>query len=222
MENWARNLFLNAAGIGLAACMSIGLGNPALAAENTARKQEQVIQPEIKRRKVDLTKIDKQDFSIGLYTGLMNVEDFDVNPVVGIRLDYHLSEKFFLQGAIGGTSVDRTTFERIYNVSLLTDDQRDLIYYNISLGYNLLPGEAFISKKRALNTAFYLIGGIGSTDFAGDNRFTVNMGAGYRMLINNWVTMDVGIRDHIFDIDIQGQNKATHNVEATIGFGFFF
>lgn len=222
MENWARHLFLNTVVTILVICLGTGFSMNSVAAEKKVKTQEQVIQPKIKRRKVDLTKIDKQDFSISLHAGLMNVEDFDVNPSVSVRLDYHLTENFFVQGAIGGTSVGKTTFERTFNVNLLTDDQRDLTYYNISLGYNMLPGEGFIGKKRAYNSALYLIGGIGSTDFAGDNRFTVNLGVGYRMLVNDWITMQVDLRDHIFDVDIQSLNKTTHNVEASFGIGFFF
>ena len=30
------------------------------------------------------------------------------------------------------------------------------------------------------------------------------------------------IRDHVFDIDLLGQEKTSHNLEATLGVTFFF
>ena len=66
---------------------------------------------------------------------------------------------------------------------MLTDSERDYSYYNVSLGYNVFPGEGFVGRRRALNTATYVIGGVGKTSFAGDDRFTVNFGVGMRMLV---------------------------------------
>ena len=222
MENRTRNLFLIATAVLLLFTPFFGANGVAWGAENQLSKQEQVIQPDIKRRKVELSRVKRQDFEIAAYAGLMNVEDFDVNPVYSIRLDYHLTEKFFLQTALGTTSVGLSSFERLNNVRLLTDTQRDLTYYNISLGYNLLPGEAFFGRKRAYNTAFYLIAGIGGTRFAGDTRYTLNIGAGYRLLLTDRIALHIDLRDHLFDMDLFGQNKTTHNVEATLGIGYFF
>lgn len=222
MENRLRNLFLTIMGITCLGAPLPGNNSIALGAENNLSKQEQVIQPDVKRRKVELSKVKRQDFEISAFAGMMNVEDFDVNPVYGVRLDYHVTEKFFIQGGVGTTSVGLSSFERLNNVRLLTDSQRDLNYYNISLGYNVLPGEAFLGRKRAYNTALYLVGGIGGTRFAGDTRYTINFGAGYRMLLTDRVALHIDLRDHLFDIDIFGQNKTTHNVEASVGIGFFF
>ncbi len=95
-------------------------------------------------------------------------------------------------------------------------------YYNISLGYNLLPGEAFITRRFAMTTDFYLIGGVGSTTFAGDDRYTVNFGAGNRLLFTDWLAVHVDFRDHLFDIDITGVDKTTHNLELSAGMSIFF
>lgn len=219
MENRNRSLFLKFAGIALLPCLMLAVSS-VCAADATTSNQEQVIQPELERKEVDLSRIDTEDFEIGAFAGMMSVQDFDVNPVYGVRLGYHVNEMFFIEGALGATTVGQASIEQFVN--LLTEDQRDLTYYNISLGYNVLPGEAFIGKKRAYNTALYLIGGIGSTDFAGDNYFTVNFGAGYRMLINDWIALHIDLRDHIFDTELLGEKKSTHNVEATVGFSFFF
>ena len=64
--------------------------------------------------------------------------------------------------------------------------------------------------------------GLGSTRFAGDDRFTVNFGAGYRFLLTDAVALHIDFRDHLFDIDILGEDKTTHNLEAHLGVTVFF
>ncbi|MCB0244946.1 MAG: outer membrane beta-barrel domain-containing protein, partial [Anaerolineae bacterium] len=55
-----------------------------------------------------------------------------------------------------------------------------------------------------------------------DNFFTVTVGAGYRLLINDWITWRLDVRDHIFDRDAFGENDTTNNFELSTGVTFFF
>ncbi len=181
-----------------------------------------VIAPEAPRREIHEAQIDTEDFEFGLFAGIMSVEDFGANAVYGVRLDYHLTEDFFAELAVGRTDTDKTSFERLGGVDLLTDDARTLTYYNLSLGVNLLPGEVFVGRSYAFNSAFYLIGGVGSTRFAGDDRFTLSIGAGYRLLLTDSIALHIDGRDHMFDIDILGENKTSHNIEFTGGISVFF
>ena len=57
------------------------------------------------------------------------------------------------------------------NIQLITPSERHFTYYDLSLGYNFLPGEVFLGRKTAMTSTFYLLAGIGSTDFAGAPRF---------------------------------------------------
>lgn len=189
----------------------------------TDEPQEQVIQPDLERRVYTESDIDTEDFEVGVFAGVMSVEDFGTNPVYGARADYHVTEDFFLEAAFGRTDTDKTSFETLSGAAqLLTDDQRTLTYYNLSVGYNLLPGEAFIGRNHAFNTALYVIAGVGSTEFADDSHFTVNFGAGYRFLVTDFIALHIDARDHMFDSDLLGENKTTHNLEATAGISLFF
>ena len=67
-----------------------------------------------------------------------------------------------------------------------------------------------------------MVAGVGSTDFAGDDRFTVNFGAGFKLFPTDWFAVHLDVRDHVFDIDLLGQEKTSHNIESHIGFTFFF
>lgn len=184
---------------------------------------EPVVQPQLERRAVSETRIDTEDFEVGIFAGVMSVEDFGTNSVLGARLAYHVTEDIFVEAAYGKTDAGLTSYERLSGAStVLTDDERKYSYYNLSLGYNLLPGESFFGRGRAFSSDMYLIGGIGATEFAGDNRFTWNFGAGYRLLLNDWLALHADVRDHMFDIDVLGEDKTAHNIEIHTGATLFF
>ena len=187
------------------------------------KNSTQVIQPAIHRRKIDIDDIDTEDFEIGAYVGLLSTEDFGANMVVGVRAAYHITEYFFAEAAYGMSDTTETSYERLSGgAQLLTPEDRKLTYYNISLGYNLFPGEAFLGDGLAFNTSLYVIGGAGITKFAGDNLFTVNFGVGYRLLATDWLAVHFDVRDHIFDIDLLGVKKTAHNLETHGGITVFF
>ena len=184
---------------------------------------EQVIKPQVERRVIREPEIDAEDFEIGAFGGLLSVEDFGVNSVIGVRGAYHISEDFFVEAAVAQATTTKTSYERLSGAAeLLTSDERKLTYYNLSLGYNLLPGEAFVTARHAFNTALYVIAGAGSTRFAGSDRFTANLGAGYRFLATDWLALHADVRDHLFDMDLLGAKRTTNNIEITLGATVFF
>lgn len=185
--------------------------------------QPPVIEPDVERREIEPARIDTEDFEVGIFTGQLSVEDFGVNTVAGAHFTYHVTEGFFVDLSAGQSDTEKTSFERLSGAAqLLTDSERDYSYYNLSLGYNILPGESFIGRNRAINTSLYLIGGVGKTDFAGDDRFTLNIGVGLRLMPLDWLAVHADVRDYIYDIDLLGQEKTSHNLEARIGVSFFF
>lgn len=182
-----------------------------------------IIEPQVERREIRRKRIDTEDFELGAYAGIMSVEDFESNVVYGVRLAYHLTEDFFLEGTLGQTRAGRTSYENLSgSADLLTDSERDYTYYALSLGWNALPGEIFVGKNRAYNSALYFVAGLGSTRFAGDDRFTVSGGFGYRILPTDWLAVHFDVRDHVFDIDLLGKKKIVNNLEAHLGLSIFF
>jgi outer membrane beta-barrel protein len=154
---------------------------------------------------------------------MLSIEDFESNVVYGARLAYHLTEDFFLEATVGQSRAGRTSYENLSgSAELLTDDERDYTYYALSAGWNALPGEIFLGEGRAYNSAFYLVAGIGSTTFAGDDRFTVSGGFGYRILPSDWIAVHFDVRDHVYDIDLLGEKKIVNNLEAHLGLSIFF
>ncbi len=226
MESRFRVLFLIALVFTMSGCAAtknlFGFGNEETPPP-TSEPPGQVIDPEVERREIKEPAIDKEDFEIGVFAGIMSIEDFGTNLVYGARIAYHLTEGFFIEGTVGRSEGGLTSFEILSGgAQLISDSERDLTYYNLNLGYNILPGEVFFGEGRAYNEQLYLIAGLGSTRFAGDDRFTVNVGAGYRFLLTDSVAFHVDFRDHLFDIDLFGEEKTAHNLEAHIGVTVFF
>ena len=226
MESRFRVLFLIAATCLLTGCAAtknlFGFGREE-APPPSAEPPGQVVEPEVERREIREPQIDREDFEVGAYAGILSIEDFGSDLVYGVRLAYHITEGFFVEGTVGQSTAGLTSFESLSgNARLFSEDDRDFTYYNLNLGYNILPGEVFFGEGRAFNTNLYLIAGLGSTRFAGDDRFTVNYGAGYRFLLTDSVALHLDFRDHLFDIDITGEEKTAHNLEGHLGVTVFF
>jgi len=224
MESRFRVLFLITLVIMLSGCAAtknlFGIGDEE-APPPSSEPPGQVVDPQVERREIKEPKIDREDFEVSAFAGLMNIEDFGSDLVYGLRFAYHITEGFFIEASAGQSEAGLTSFEALSGGALLFED-RTLTYYNLNLGYNILPGEVFLGEGRAYNTQIYLIAGLGSTEFAEDDRFTVNFGAGFRFLITDSVALHADFRDHLFDIDILGREKTTHNLEGTIGVSVFF
>ncbi len=183
----------------------------------------QVIEPEVQRRNINVGKIDTEDFELTGFVGYMSIEDFESDVVYGARLAFHVNEAFFGEVSYGITEAGVSSYERLIEDSnLLGGSNRDFKYYDVSLGWNILPGEVFIGEGRALNSALYLIAGAGSTDFAGNDEFTMNFGAGFRVLTMDAFSVRLEVRDYVLDVDVTGQDKTTHNLQATLNLGWFF
>ncbi len=217
MENRTGHLFLGSV---LFIIVALMLG--------TARAETdtpiQVIKPNLKREPIKPARIDTENFELGVFVGMLSIEDFAGSSVSGARLAYHFSEDFFAEASYGQAKAGKSGIETnlLGSGQVLTDAEREFSYYNLSFGFNILPGEAFVGSGRAFHTALYLVAGTGSTEFAGDERHTLNLGFGYRFIFNDWLAGHLDARDHIFDIDLSGSNKTSHNLEVSTGLTLFF
>ena len=195
----------------------------ASALAQTARPADQSpVVPQVDRRELRLPKFPSRDFEVGGFVGVFATENFGASAVYGLRVGYHLTEDWFVEGSFGSTQVSDEAFRQILPGGIFSSDKERLSYYNLSAGYNLLPGEVFLGSRQARATAIYLVGGVGSTDFAGQKRQTFNLGFGWRILLGERGTLRVDLRDHVFSLDLLGSNQSTHNLETSVGFGWHF
>lgn len=215
MENRIKHILLKGA---LMAGLAM-ISSPATAQED----DRPLIEPDVQPQSVDEALIDTENFEIGAFSGIMNIEDFESSFLWGGKLTYHLSERFFFEANVGFAEGGETSFEKLAgNVRVLSDDERNYRYYNVNLGVNILPGEAFLTENYAFNTNFFLIGGAGATEFAGDSRFTANVGAGYQVLLTDSIAVQLTVREHLYRIDVLGEEKTSMNTEVSAGLSVFF
>jgi outer membrane beta-barrel protein len=194
----------------ISACLAAG------AADQTP-VTEQVVLPQVDRRDMKLPRFPSNDFEIGAFVGSYATQNFGTSTVGGVRLGYHVTEDFFVEGVLAQTQVSDASFRQVLPGGVFANDSEKLRYYNLSVGYNVLPGEVFIGAKRAKPTAFYLIGGVGSTSFNQQSLATFNFGAGLRVYLNDHIALQLDARDHIFSLDLLGKRESTQNLELTAG-----
>ena len=213
MENRIQQFFLI-----LTICFA---GSSLALAENNS---VQVIEPEVKPRQVEESQIDTEFFELGAFAGLLTIDNFSTEPVVGISAAFHATEDFFVQFNYGMASADLTSYEELSgsNIRLLTDDERDYNYYDLMVGYNIFPVEIFLTRHLIFNSAIYLNAGVGNTEFAGEDNFTVVWGTGYRIILKDWINVHVDFKDHMFRSDVIRNNQLTHNIEFSLGLSVFF
>ena len=231
METGLRILLLTALLASLPGCAWLGHrgSNPppspqSVPAQSSADEAPpRVVEPEVARREIKVPKIRSSNIEVGFYYGELSIEDFGAHPVYGFTAAYHITEDFFFQAEAGRSKAGKTSFEVLGgNIQLLTEDERRFTYYDLSLGYNFLPGEAFLGRGVAMTSAFYLLGGFGGTDFAGDTKFTVNFGAGYRIVPIDWMAVHITVQDRVFQTSLLGATKLTNNLEGRLGVTVFF
>jgi outer membrane beta-barrel protein len=206
----------------LLALAMLAIGANAFAADPSAKPTDQVVVPQVDRRNISVPRLPSNDFEIGAFVGTYATQNFGSSAVGGLRLGYHVTEDFFVEGVYAQTKVSDESFRQVLPGGVFPDEKEKLSYYNLSIGYNVLPGEVFIGGKRAKPSAFYLIGGVGSTKFDQQRRPTYNVGFGFRVFLIDAVALQLDMRDHIYSIDLLGKRQSTQNLELTGGLSVYF
>ncbi len=221
METWFQRIFLS---------LAVIVASPQLLAQDdetntrgTPSVLDRIITPDLERRVIEEDILDSENFEVGFFAGGIGIEDFGTNGVNGIRFAYHINEDLFVEASVGESDLDKTSFERISgSAPLLTDDQRDLLYYDLVLGYNIFPGEIFVTDKWAFNSSFYLLAGAGNTSFGDEDNFTIVLGGGLRLFLTDWLAFHADVRERFFSTDILGEDRDTQNIEIHGGLTLFF
>jgi outer membrane beta-barrel protein len=193
-------------------------------AQQTQRPaNEQVVVPQVERRDLKMPRYPSKDIEVGIFGGVYSTENFGASGVYGLRLGYHITEDFFVQLNLAQTKVSDENFRQLLpGGGIFPQPEEKLTYYNLTAGWNVLPGEVFIGSNRAKATSLYLLAGIGSTKLAERRNSTLNFGLGFRALVADRAAVHVELRDHVFTIDLLGPRESTHNLELTAGFSWFF
>lgn len=165
--------------------------------------------------------IDTENAEIGIFGGGINFDNFNTEGAYGATLGYHISEDLFLELSYLESEV--SDFElREAGEPQLPAVVEPVYYSSFSVGMNMLPGEIFIRDNLVLSSVFYIIGGVGNTNFGDDDKLTYNIGFGYRVYLTDWLSIRLEARDHMFDNTILGREELRHNYELRLGTSLFF
>ena len=114
MESRFRVLFLITCVIMLSGCAAtknlFGIGDDE-APPPTSEPPGQVIDPQVERREIKEPAIDRENFELTAFAGIMNIEDFGSDAVYGLRFAYHVTEGFFVEATVGQSEASLTSFE---------------------------------------------------------------------------------------------------------------
>ncbi len=207
-------------------------GTPfALASEDESQGAETaesaaLIEPFILRLDLEEADIDTENFEFGLFWGRISVEDFGVNDVYAATAALHVTEDLFLEATYGDSDL-KSPLEQDFVGGITLPGDLDYNYYNLSLGWNLFPGEVFVWQDWAFNSQVYLVGGVGVTEYFSEKDTTFNIGIGYRLIILDWLALRLDFRDHLFNRDQleqlgEQEEKTVNNLEMRFGVSVFF
>jgi outer membrane beta-barrel protein len=206
--------------LAVALAASAALSAPAHAADGNSA--DQAIVPQVDRRDVKLPKFPNSDFEIGVYGGVYSTQNFGSSAGGGARLAYHITEDFFVEGSAGTTKVSDEAFRRILPGGIFTGNTEKLVYSNLNVGMNVLPGEVFLGGSYAMPSQVFILAGGGTTRFNGQRMQTVDFGVGVKVYVKDWFAVRVDMRDNIYTLDLLGKRDRTQNVELNAGLSFLF
>lgn len=208
--------------LALAAVAPAVLAADARPADAKAQQDDQVIVPQVERRDVGLPHYPSNDFEFGLYLGGMNVQNFGTSATAGGRLGYHLTEDWFVEATYGQVRISDETFRRILPGGVLNRVYERLQTYDLSVGYNVIQGEAFFGTNTAKLYDAYVTGGIGNTVFDGQRMQTWVYGFGSELFFNDHIAVRVDARNHLYHLDLLGERKLNQSYELTAGVSVLF
>jgi len=199
-------------------CVYFSALPPLASAAQNEKPPIKVIDPDKKVTSANPAALDTEHFELGLFTGLLSVEDFNTNPVIGASLRYYLNEKFLIEGSIGTSETKRANTEGNQDFN----PERDFSYFSVSAGYQFVKGRSFWGKKRKYNTGLYVLGGLEQVDFADESNTGIVIGVSYKTILTDYLTINLDFKDHIVKRDFIGDDKMTQNIEISFGVNTIF
>jgi outer membrane beta-barrel protein len=206
-------------GMGLVIGAGMDLGS-SVYGQGLTIEEEPVITPPTEDRPLKEARLDTERFELGPYAGIYAPDGFGASAVFGLRLTYHVNEDIAFEASYAVSQVDQTAFRRLTGRSLLVSD--DLSYWSVGASYDLFPGQLFLTRNRTMNSAIYVVGGLGQVTMDERNHFSMNVGTGFKIFVTDWFNIRPDLRFHVFETDVTGEKKITYNLEGTLALAVFF
>ena len=180
------------------------------------------LSPEIERRDFSIPNIDTENFEIGIFYGVLSVENFGANFIKGFNMSFFATEDFFITANAGFSIVDDGVYRRL-NLPLFGDSgKRDLAEYSVLLGWNVMAGEFFWIDKQAFTSDLYLLAGQGTVKLDSEEYSSYVAGLGVRIIPRDWFAIRFEAKLSEYKSNILGYEKHNHNMDIVTGVSVFF
>ncbi|GLS25522.1 outer membrane beta-barrel domain-containing protein [Marinibactrum halimedae] len=176
-----------------------------------------IIEPSKKVDTVKYAALDDEQFEFGISVGSLSIEDFGNSAVTTFKFAYHVTPKWMTQFEYGRSEVGVASFEEVVNNRFLSDEDRRFTYTNLTLGYRALYGRSFFGGKNRFNSNIYLNAGVENIDFAGQSNTGLVIGTTYKTVLTDWLTLNLDLKNHIFEREFLNDEKLTQNIEFGVG-----
>lgn len=176
----------------------------------------QVIDPNAQRPKIAVRQIKSEDYEAGGYASMLVINRNQTVGLYGVRAAYHKTENFFVEANYAFASTAGFDEAR----KLLGDEKgADVDYssFGLNLGYDLLPGDLYVSRNYTLPIMLYGVAGIGYASYEDDNFASYHVGAGVKLLPRDWLVIRLELGDHAWSRD-----GLDHNAEFSFGLSALF
>ena len=180
-----------------------------------------LLNPDIERRSIEIPNIDTENFEIGLYAGVLSVENFGSNYVKGASASLFITEDFFLTLNMGYSRIEDDAY-REYLPLFGESGGRDVTDSSILLGWNILPGEFFWANQQAFTSDLYLLLGMGTITFDQEEHGTYLAGLGLRIIPRDWFAIRFESKISEYKSNLLGYEKYSHNFDVVTGVSIFF
>jgi len=153
-----------------------------------------------------------------------NINDSLVNSfLAGGSLNFHISEVMAI-GGYGGVSLGSETdlFDQVIaDYGLFAQVAQVQWFAGLHFQYAPVYGKFALFNTWIIPWDIYAVLGAGWTKTELDGHPTLSMGAGSRFFMNRWFTLNLEIRDHIFNENYPGGSELVNNMVFNAGVSFF-
>lgn len=153
-----------------------------------------------------------------------NINDSLVNSfLAGGSINFHLTEVMAI-GAYGGVSLGSETdlFDQVIaDYGLFAQVSQVQWYGGLHFQYAPIYGKFALFNTWIIPWDLYAVLGAGWTKTELEGHPTLSAGAGSRFFMNRWFTLNVEVRDHIYNENYPGGSELVNNLVFNAGVSFF-
>lgn len=143
--------------------------------------------------------------------------------VAGGSLNYHLTEVMAI-GFNGGYSLGTETdlFDRVIEDYELFPQVSQVKWYGtLNFEYAFIYGKFALFNTWIIPWDTYALLGAGFTQTQLDGHLTISVGMGQRYFMNRWFTLNIELRDNIYNENYPAGSEIVNNLLFTAGVSFF-